>query len=83
MIQDGTSVYFVVSNLYIEEGIVVRFGQGRYTVRVVGENSRHAGPCGIRLCESRLYTSMSEAKKALARKALRRHPARECPKVFL
>lgn len=65
MIQSGARVYFVVSNLYVEEGVVLSFVQGRYTVRVLGENTWHTGPCGIRLGESRLYTSFEQAKKAL------------------
>lgn len=61
----GTHVYFVVSNLYVEQGVVVGCTDGRYTVRVTEENSRHAGPHGVRLCESRLYLSREAAQNTV------------------
>lgn len=70
--QPGQIVYLIISNAWIREAKVVKYGAGFYTVKWVDEErvggSTNASSGGTRVRESRLYESKEEAKAVLDKK---------------
>ena len=65
-------MFLIISNSWIREAKVVKYGAGFYTVKWVEEDrvggSANATSGGTRVRESRLYESKEEAKAALDKK---------------
>ena len=68
--QPGQIVYLIISNSWIREAKVVKYGAGFYTVKWVEEDrvgrSANATSGGTRVRESRLYESKVCSRKFLS-----------------
>ena len=67
--QPDQIVYLIISNSWIREAKIIKYGAGFYTVKWIEEErvggSANASGGGTRVRESRLYGSKEEAKADL------------------
>lgn len=69
-IQIGDMVYYVANGMRVQEALVVDISGHLYSLRF--RNATTNAPSGVRLRESRLFTSREEAEKTIVPDAVKK-----------